>query len=275
MRISEIHAPETIQELLALMSRSPDIQLYAGGTEIAGSQTTRSLLLDADVASIARIRELRKTSRTEQYLEVGACTTLTGLLGLSLGVLPESLSVVIRGVGNHAVRNIATIGGNLCSKQRFMDLWPILTCLDCQAEIRSPEGSRWISLWHLADAEGNPAFPASSLLTRVRIPLRSFDFTFVRKLGAPGYPTDDSALFVCLANASRAKVEDFRLAFAGKKAFRNRELELTISGRNTSLPAKEIQVMTEAFKDSYRRSEFIDTRLFDSLLEEALEGLFG
>lgn len=275
MRISEIHSPVTIQELLGLISKNPEVQLLAGGTEIAGSQTTRSLLLSADVASIAKIRELRKTSRTEQYLEVGACTTLTGLLGLSLGILPESLASVIHGVGNLAVRNIATIGGNLCSRLRFMDLWPILTCLDTQAEIRSAEGSRWVSLWHFADSEGKPAFPKASLLTRLRIPLRSFNFTFARKLGAPGYPTEETALFVCLANATRSKVEEFRLAFSGVRAFRNRDLELTVSGRKSSMSSREIQVLAEAFRESYSQREFIDPRLFASLLEEALEGLFG
>jgi CO/xanthine dehydrogenase FAD-binding subunit len=257
------------------MSRSPDIQIFAGGTEIAGIQTTRSLLLNADVASIARIRELRKTSRTEQYLEVGACTTLTGLLGLSLGILPESLASVIHGVANHAVRNIATVGGNLCSRLRFMDLWPILTCLDCQAEIRSAEGSRWVSLWHFADSEGNPAFPKASLLTRLRIPFRSYNFAFVRKLGAPGYPTAENALFVCLANVSRSKVDDFRLAFAGSRAFRSRELELTVSGRKSALSPREIQTLADAFKESYGHREFFEPRFFASLLEEALEGLFG
>ncbi len=275
MRISEVHFPETIQELVSLLSKSPEIQLLAGGTEIAGSQASRSLLLGPDVASIAKIRELRKTSRTEQYLEVGACTTLTGLLGLSLGVLPEPLASVIHGIANHAVRNIATIGGNLCSRIRFMDLWPILTCLDTQAEIRSPEGTRWVSLWHFADEGGNPAFPAAALLTRLRIPLRSYNFSFIRKLGAPGYPTEETALFVCIANASRSKIEEFRLAFAGKRAFRNRDLELSVSGRKSSLSPKEILALSDAFKESYSKREFIDPRLFASLLEEALEGLFG
>ncbi len=275
MRISEIHYPETIQELVNLLSKSPDIQLLAGGTEIAGSQTSRSLLLSSDVASIAKIRELRKTSRTEQYLEVGACTTLTGLLGLSLGILPESLASVVHGIANHAVRNIATIGGNLCSSVRFMDLWPILTCLDTQAEIRSPGGARRVSLWHFADDEGKPAFPKTSLLTRLRIPLRSYNFAFIRKLGDPGYPTEETALFTCTANVSRSKVEEFRLAFAGIRAFRNRDLELTVSGRKTTLSPKEILTLSDSFKESYSKRAFIDPRLFASLLEEALGGLFG
>jgi CO/xanthine dehydrogenase FAD-binding subunit len=264
----------TIAEILHLLEANPELQLIAGGTEIVGAQSSRSLDFPRQVASISKVQELRKTMRTEQFLEVGACSTLTGLLGLSAGNLQPPLPEVIATIGNHAVRNTATIGGNLCSRNRFMDLWPFLACMDAQVELRSSQGSRWASVSHLKGKDDSPFLPPATLLSRIRLPLRSFEFLFWRKLGRPGFPMDSTANFVCMATRERGKIEEFRLAFAGRKAFRNRDLELSLSGRKAGMPEKELRGLVAAWAESFSAVDWFDRRYFIALLEEAFERLF-
>lgn len=275
MRISEAYYPATAAETVDLLRANPDILILAGGTEIVGLQTSRVIEFPAQVVSIAKVQEFRKTIRTEQFLELGSCTTLTGLLGLSPGTLPHPIPEVIRSIANHAIRNIATIGGNLCSRNRFMDLWPLLACMDAQVELRSLSGARWASVSHLCGEDGAPFFPRATLLTRIRIPLYSYNFIVYRKLGSTLYPGPGTATFVCLANVEHGKIADFRLAFSGTKAFRLKDREMAISGRKTSSSSREIKNLIDEYGRSFSSQEWFDSRLFISLLEEAFERLFA
>lgn len=274
MRISEVYYPATIAEILELLRRNPDIQFVAGGTEIVGSQTDRALDLRPQLASIAKTPELRRTVRNEQFLETGCCTTLTGLLTLAPGLLPHPIPDLVRSIANHGIRNIATIGGNLCSRQRFMDLWPLLACMDAQAELLSPAGARWINISHFCNAEGLPDFPKTTLLARIRIPLYAYNFVFFKKLGAWGYPGPETALFICLANIQRERIEDFRLIFAGLRAFRQKDTEMLIVGKKTGIPAREARALVQSYIEAFQGQTWFDQRVFSALVEENFRRLF-
>ncbi|MCX7026865.1 MAG: FAD binding domain-containing protein [Spirochaetes bacterium] len=275
MRISEIHYPSTIQETVTLLSANPAILLLAGGTEIVGTQTARVIDLADQVACISRISELRKTMRTEQFIELGACTTLTGLLSLSKGILPEPLPSLIHSIANPAVRNSATLGGNLCVKRGFMDLWPLLSCMEAQVELRAESGTRWASVSHLCGADGRPYLPEASLIARIRIPIYSYNFVFLRKLGSSSLPSPDRACFVCLANLSGDKIVDFRLALSGVKAFRLKDLEMTVSGRRRNTGKKEMGAFVAEYEQAFGSPDWFDSRVFSALVEESFERLYS
>ncbi|MDD3980779.1 MAG: FAD binding domain-containing protein [Spirochaetia bacterium] len=274
MKLSEVFYPQDVEEILGLLRKNPDILILAGGTNISGSQPSRILQLPEQVASIAKVQELRKTIRTEQFIEMGSCTTFTGILSLAPASLPEPLGAVIKGIGNRGLRNIATIGGNLCCKSRFLDLWPFLSCMDAQVEFRSPTGTRWASVGHLCGEDARPLIPSASILSRLRIPLYNYDFVYYRKLGNSLYPTSDSAMFVCMANIARDKVEDFRLVFSGEKAFRLKDKEMSVSGRKISTPKREVRALVTEYKNAFEAMEIFDSRPFTALLEDVFARIF-
>lgn len=275
MKLSEIHYPGTIAELMVLLAESPEILLLAGGTAVAGVQTGRSLDLPPRVASIARMSELRKIQRTEQFLEIGSCTTLTGLLSLSSGLLPPPLPEVIAHIATPAVRNFATIGGNLCVRGRFMDLWPFLACMEAQLELRSPSGSRWASAIHLADESGQSSILPGSLLIRIRIPFHSYDFIYRTGVGKGGYPSSKTANFVVMANRSNGKIENLRLIYSGERAFLSKELDQTMSGRKTTAGRKEVQSLLSTYTEAFEKSGAGDPAVFVSLIGDAFSRLFA
>jgi xanthine dehydrogenase FAD-binding subunit len=273
VKISEIHVPESIPALLSLLAGNPEMTLIAGATELLGNQKSRVLDLPDEIASISKIQDLRRTQRTEQFLEVGSCTTLTGLLSLSTGTLPPPLHSVISSIGNHAIRNVATIGGNLCSRRRFLDLWPFLSCMDAQIEIRSAFGTKWASVSHLCSESGQPDFPKASLLSRIRIPIYTHNFIYFKKFGAPGYPGITNAVFICLASISHQKIDSFKLAFSGQKAFRLKDMEMSFTGRR--IPTKkEAAVFIASYKDAFEKEDWFSTQIFCNVLDECFDRMF-
>ncbi|HEY9055397.1 MAG TPA: FAD binding domain-containing protein [Rectinemataceae bacterium] len=273
MLISDVHFPATIQEILELLDGDPDMLLLAGGTCFIGKQSSRVIEFPKSVASISRIQELRRTLRTENFIEFGACTTLTGLLSLTKGSLPDPLPRLTASIANRGIRNIATLGGNLCDPEGFHDLWPVLACMDAQVELRSLSGSRWASVYHLKSEEGTPYFPRKTILARLRIPLYSSDFCFFRKFGSSPRP-GSGACFVCLARTSGQKVEDFRLAISGAKAFRLPDYEQNIIGRRRRSGQKEAQALALPYIEGFSGENWFDRTVFASLVEECFGRLF-
>ncbi len=267
MLISEVHFPSTIQETLELLDKDSGLLLLAGGSTFVGRQNSRVIEFPPSLASIGKIQELRRTVRTESFIEMGSCTTLTGLLSLSKGSLPEPLPGIAAAIANRGIRNFATLGGNLCDPEGFHDLWPVLACMDAQVELRSLRSSRWASASHLRSEDGKPFLPKKTLLTRLRIPLYSYDFVFFRKFGSSPRPESGSC-FVCLARTSGQKIEDFRLAISGAKAFRLQDYEQNIVGRRRNSGQKEAQVLAQPYIDGFQSEDWFDRSVFSSLIEE-------
>ena len=266
---TEVLFPATAQELLQALKDEPETLIVAGGTEYAGRQSDRKLSFPPRVASIAKIPELRKTVKTEQFLETGACTTLTGLLSLYPSI-PPLLAETLRRIGNPALRNIATIGGNLFCSERFQDLWPALACMDAQIEVRTFTKSYWLNISHLAGKDSRPDIPKGVLLSRVRIPIQQFEFVFARKIGYGTHPSSDTAMFVCAANLERNRIDNFKLVFSGEKAFRSKDTELSLTGRHFPLSEREGQALYEEYMAKFDSLDFFDRRVFSSMLEETI-----
>jgi len=248
--VSEIHYPRDLLELLDLMRRLPGALLYAGGTEILRQQAGRGVSLPAEVICIYGLPELRKASLSERYLDVGAAVTLAEVLELAGSALPSLLADALRGIGTPALRNLATLGGNLASRDRFMDAWPALACLDALVELRDSGGATWINVNRLRGEDGRPAFPEGGLLTRVRIPLERWDALALRKVGGRDYPGPDTAVFALAARAEKGILAAFRLAFAGQVALRLQEVETRILGRSLPLSEREHRAFSEEYREA-------------------------
>ncbi len=77
-----------------------------------------------------------------------------------------------------------------------------------------------------------------------------------------------------MANLRHDAIDDFRLVFAGEKAFRLKETEMAIAGKKTASGQKEIRSLIESYIEPFSRLGIFDRRVFLALLEEAFGRLF-
>jgi CO/xanthine dehydrogenase FAD-binding subunit len=249
-----VFTPHTIPDLLALTAEYPDALLYAGGSYILSQQSEGVVQLPPVVIAVAHIYELSRISRSEGYLEIGATATLDRVLGIGRHVLPAVLHDALQGIGPPSIHNIGTIGGNLCVAGRRLDLFPVLHVLDARLEIRSTNGTRWVSINRLVDVEGNTTIKPGEVLTRVRVPFADWQIQRYRKVPIPTASGFSPMSFCGVARLQKSLISDLRFAFnaVGPGVLRNREVETDLVGRKLPLAPRDRQSLEDALSPVLR-----------------------
>ncbi|HOZ72364.1 MAG TPA: FAD binding domain-containing protein [Spirochaetales bacterium] len=247
MRVDDVSAPQTIAEAVAVLKRQPGALPWAGGTLILTSRGSDGA--PVSVLDLGRIPELRAVSRSDRYLELGACVRLATIQALPGSLALQPLRDAIGLVGTATVRNLATLGGNVASRDSFMTCFPSLACMDATVELRDASGSRWTGIHSLVDGSGRPAFPAATLLTRIRIPTAPWDAFALHRLGEPTKGDAFASTFAAAARFEKETISELRLIASGRTLARDRALELSLIGKRLPLTVKDVEEAQEAARE--------------------------
>ncbi|MDR1374673.1 MAG: FAD binding domain-containing protein [Treponema sp.] len=271
---SQVFLPTIFPELFAAWSRFPDAVPFAGGTELISNQDSRLLILPRNILFLNQMDELRRITRTERYLEVGAMVKLNEIIQLGK-IVPKALSVTLQGIAGPFLRSVATIGGNLCSVRRHMDAAAAMTALDARYELRSAAQIRWISASRFSSLPGSPALNPQELLTRIRIPLEQWDYSFCRKIhpSRPGDSGEGAAVFI--AQIQKNILTEIRVVFAGRIILRDKNSETFLAGKQLPLDRREAKQFTDLWKTYLSAVETPSVILRAKLLNFIETGILG
>ncbi len=244
--------PRTLPEAIDALARHDNMQVIAGGTDLIPSMKQR-LFTPEYVLDIRGIAELRGIHPTRQGVRIGALTTLTGIehsdfLRRHYPVLTEAAATVASPI----LRNMGTIGGNICLDTRCLwynqslawrkscgfcikkdgdlchvapggekcwaafsgDTPPALLCLDAELEIAGPNGTRRVPLREFYTDEGDARMrlERNEIVTHVFLPARAAGYRGVYKKLRLRGSIDYPLAGVALAIKSNGHIEDARLA---------------------------------------------------------------
>ena len=140
--------PTSLSDALAALSaEGASAAPLAGGTWIMRTPLRHEAFAPAYVA-LGRIPELTGITEAGQAVEIGAAVT-HATLAAALAAFPEfaALRAAAGSSANPAVRNAATIGGNLCTSDfAAADLVPALLCLDASVETVGADGTERMTI---------------------------------------------------------------------------------------------------------------------------------
>ena len=164
--------PDTLAEALAQRE-----QYEKDGLPIAGGQSLlvllRNKLIDPKVLiDLERLGELRGLQQRTDGISIGAMTTIHNLASApevraAIPILTQAASKV----GSTAIRNLGTIGGNLCHNEPGADLPPALLALNAVVELRSRKGTRKVPLPEFFRGYFETTIAPDELLCRIEIPV--------------------------------------------------------------------------------------------------------
>lgn len=251
MRVKEVRVfrPKSLGGTLRLYTRNPDSLLYAGGTEIVRRiqrGSGRVFAFPQKVIYLGNVQELNRISRSQRYLDIGSALDLSRILKLGRNVLPPVLFEPLSGIATPAVRNLATLGGNICVRSCRGDSLPALSVIDAQLELRTAGSTRWTTVGSFVSQRGRPQLRPGEILTRIRVPLEEWDFALFRKVG--GRRRRRTLSFAGVARFPKGSIEVLHFCLGGLKTPVLRVPGLESRLKNASIP--------------------VSTKLIDSLLAD-------
>lgn len=143
MRRFELALPRDVDEALRVLTeRGPEAKLLAGGTDLL-PQLKNGLVKPSCVVDLSGVARVRALQADPSGLRIGAAVAARTLerdatTQRTYTSLAESGALV----GSVQVRNLATLGGNLCNAAPSADMAPPLLALDAEAVIAGPKGER-------------------------------------------------------------------------------------------------------------------------------------
>ena len=164
--------PASVGEACALLAEDPDgSAVFAGGTDVLVN-LKEGLVAYRRLVSLRRIENLARVECSESAgLVIGAMATVNqvarneAVRRLYPGVIDAALSLAAE-----QVRNLATVGGNLCSAVPSADMAPVLLALGARVRIASPEGERLLPLAELFTGPRATVLQAVDVLVAVEVP---------------------------------------------------------------------------------------------------------
>lgn len=180
----EYYKFKNLDDTLKFLRECPDSKILAGGTDLviqlrSGKTTARKIV------DISRINGLRYIRDEEKYIRIGALTTIEELK--DSGIIRDHAQPLWKAVNNFAVwqiRNIATIGGNICNASPAADTVPPLIVLDTKLKLQNIDGQREVKVEEFFKGPGETIIEKDEVLTEVVVPKKdnSWRYSFI-KLG--------------------------------------------------------------------------------------------
>ncbi|MCB8814905.1 xanthine dehydrogenase FAD-binding subunit XdhB [Desulfosporosinus shakirovi] len=271
---------ETVSEATLLLADNPNLKLIAGGTDVLikmhGGQ-----LEDAELLSLRKIKSLESISAAEDgTIVIGAMATFSMIFhNPMLKDLIPILTEAAISMGGPQIRNIATIGGNVCNGATSADSASSLFALNAHLKLQDKNGERVVPIREFYMGPGKVALNPGEILTEILIApedYKGFGGQYIKF--AMREAMDIATLgvaVVCKVQSGNFDEVRIGLGVAGPTPLRCLEAEAYAKGKKiTSETLAEIgklAVKSAKARTSWRASKEYREHLVEELTQRALK----
>jgi xanthine dehydrogenase FAD-binding subunit len=274
--IEALYEAKSVDNAVELLVDHPGAKIIAGGSDVL-IEIREGKLSACTLVSIQKLDELRGiTLEKDGTIRIGPLTSFSRvardeLIRKHLAALAEAAETV----GGPQLRNIATIGGNVCNGVTSADSASTLLAFDAVMEYRGKDGARLAPIQEHYAGAGKTNMRHDEILTAIIIRRESYENRFGRYIKYAMREALDIATLGCSANVRlspcKKTVEELRLAYgvAGPVPMRSPSAEKTAKGQ----PADEGTVAAAAraaLGDIQPRTSWRASREFRLQLAEEL-----
>jgi len=271
--------PQDQEEALEKLAGPGVVVPLAGGTNLMVN--LKRAPLDADlVVDLSRIESLQAITEENDKVSLGCGVTFADLLEWRPGGAIEALiRPMAANFAGPLIRNLATVGGNICDASPAADVSPPLLALDAQLKLESAGGvSRVLSLEEFFHGVRRTALRSDELLTSIALPQPDpSDQTFYYKLGKRKADAISIVSIAILLRLKSGKVEHVRIALGAVApvAMRAHKAERVLLGDELSERTIMAAAATAAAEvspiDDFRASADYRCQMVDVLVKRGLE----
>jgi xanthine dehydrogenase FAD-binding subunit len=162
--------PSTLREALELRAAHGAVP-FAGGTDLmvrlrGGAGVVPRF--DRPVLFLDRCAGLGGIRAVDGGVEIGAAATLREIAESDL--VHPALRQAVSQMGGPALRNVATIGGNVCNASPAADTLPFLSAFDARVRLASAAAERVLGIADLVTGPGRTCLRGDELLASILVP---------------------------------------------------------------------------------------------------------
>lgn len=268
----------SVAEAVALLLARPKRRLLAGGTDVLiklrhGKSEFAELV---DINGLPELRCIKEDG--EGNILIGSGTLFCDII--QSGLLQEKLPMLCdsaASVGGPQVRNMATIGGNICNGVPSADSAPGLFCLNSVLQIEGAGGLREIPIDQFYLGPGKVALQPGDVLVGFKISPENYRGFYGHYYKYAMRQAMDIATIGCGVSLqlNAGKISDYRIAFgvAGPVPLRCPETEKEVIGQKVSLELLDLiaaKVMDDVRpRDSWRASKAFRLNIIGELSKRA------
>ncbi len=215
---NRLYEATSLEEALKLKTEHPEALILAGGSDIL-IKLREGKYAGCDLISIYALDELRGIELLDDgTIVIKPLTSFTDVV--ESPILRQHLPVLceaVEQIGAPQVRNIGTIGGNICNGVTSADSATTLKAYDALLTIRSAKGERVLPYLDFNLGPGRVDLRDDEILTAITIPKESYSDTYGHYIKYAKRKAMDIATLGCSANVTlsgdKSKIERLRIAF--------------------------------------------------------------
>jgi len=282
-RSFDYFAPKNLSEALVLLQDpNSNVKVLAGGQSLIPALKTRISPLISSLSSvldITRIKDLDYIRKENQIYKIGALTTVGTLendleISTSLPILHDASSEI----ADPLVRNLGTVGGNLCHGDPVNDLPAPMIALNASVVLCSLADERKINVADLYVSPFNTTVRPNEILTEIQIPFQESRcgnaYRKVKK-GSGGFTIAGVAANLSLEDDNTVSVCRLALTGVGPRPLRPLKAEEALIGKRLKKDAlagvsKLAIEVSQPPSDLYASAEY-RRKILGILVKDALE----
>lgn len=278
--IANILEPDTLSEALKMLSNKPELKIIAGGTDVL-IRMRHGNFEGAQLLSIRNIKSLNEINLLEDgTITIGSMVSFSQLfrdkiINRYIPVLGEA----VMNIGGPQIRNMGTIGGNICNGAVSADSASTLFAYNALLKINSSLGEKMVPIQDFYEGPGKVKLSSGEVLSAIHISKTNYNAMSGRYIKYCNRKALDIAMLgvSVLCNASNGKFNDLRIALgvAAPTPIRCYEAEAYAKGQDISnVIINEIghyALKASKARDSWRASKAYREHLIEILTIRAIK----
>lgn len=231
----------SLQEALELRAREI-VTPYAGGTD---------LMIDPDEQAaylfLNKVSELKNIVEDREVIRIGAGCTYTDILESDLA--PAILKEAVAQIAAPAIRNLGTIGGNICNGSPKADSALIFFATDAKLRLASSRGERIIPINEFYLGRKKTVLQADELLVEILINRTGISNYYYKKVGARDALAISRVSFAAILNIEDEKIAGCMTAFGAVSdvIIRRADIDAMLIGKTI----EEAKAIKEVYLSAY------------------------
>lgn len=279
--IENYYNAKSVGEAAALLKEHPDTRIISGGSDVL-IKIREGKMAGTSLVCIRDIKEIQGVSKKDNGdIYIGAGTTFSHITNDP--IIQECIPVLgeaVDQVGGPQIRNIGTIGGNICNGAVSADSAPTVFSLNALLCIEDGNGGRTVPVKEFYLGPGRVDLKRGEILTHVIIPAKEYQGYHGHYIKYSMRKAMDIATLSCSVvsrvDTEKNILEDVRITFgvAAPVPFRCEKTEAALKGMSVS--EELYQTIEESVRqeisprDSWRASREFRLQIGGEIAKRAL-----